>query len=69
MDQVPKVLKPMVQRWAPEGYVVSFKVRACPFPPPPSPSFADSVFYSLRQIPNCSFQRRKQHFNGMGIKS
>lgn len=27
MDQVPKVLRPMVQDWAPEGYVVSFKVR------------------------------------------
>lgn len=27
MDQVPKVLKPMVQRWAPEGYIVSFKLE------------------------------------------
>lgn len=26
MDQVPKVLKPMVQKWAPEGFIVSFKV-------------------------------------------
>lgn len=28
MDQVPKVLKPMVQQWAPEGFVVSFKVSS-----------------------------------------
>ncbi|KDN44534.1 phosphopantothenate-cysteine ligase [Tilletiaria anomala UBC 951] len=27
MDQVPKVLKPMVERWAPEGFVVSFKLE------------------------------------------
>lgn len=27
MDQVPKVLKPMVQQWAPEGYIVSFKLE------------------------------------------
>lgn len=27
MDQVPKVLKPMVKQWAPEGFIVSFKVR------------------------------------------
>lgn len=27
MDQVPKVLKPLVQEWIPEGYIVSFKVR------------------------------------------
>lgn len=26
MDQVPKVLKPMVEHWIPESYVVSFKV-------------------------------------------
>lgn len=27
MDQVPKVLRPLVQEWTPEGYIVSFKVR------------------------------------------
>lgn len=27
MDQVPKVLKPMVQKWAPEGFIVSFKLE------------------------------------------
>lgn len=27
MDQVPKVLKPLVQEWMPEGYIVSFKVH------------------------------------------
>ena len=26
MDQVPKILKPMVDDWAREGYIVSFKV-------------------------------------------
>ncbi|TYJ53417.1 hypothetical protein B9479_005964 [Cryptococcus floricola] len=27
MDQVPKVLKPLVQEWMPEGYIVSFKLE------------------------------------------
>jgi phosphopantothenate---cysteine ligase (ATP) len=27
MDQVPKVLKAMVDEWANDGFVVSFKVR------------------------------------------
>jgi phosphopantothenate-cysteine ligase len=27
MDQVPKVLKPMVEEWTRDGYIVSFKVR------------------------------------------
>lgn len=27
MDQVPKVLKAMVDEWANDGYIVSFKVR------------------------------------------
>ena len=27
MDQVPKVLRPLVQEWIPEAYIVSFKVR------------------------------------------
>jgi phosphopantothenate-cysteine ligase len=26
MDQVPKILKPMVDEWTPDGFVVSFKV-------------------------------------------
>jgi len=30
MDQVPKILKPMVDEWARDGFVVSFKV----LPPP-----------------------------------
>lgn len=36
MDQVPKVLRPLVQEWLPEAYIVSFKVgrndigRLCP---------------------------------------
>ncbi|PWN98836.1 DFP-domain-containing protein [Tilletiopsis washingtonensis] len=30
MDQVPKVLKPMVEQWAPEGFVVSFKLETDP---------------------------------------
>jgi len=27
MDQVPKILKPMVDEWAPDGFVVSFKLE------------------------------------------
>ncbi|KAL9936373.1 hypothetical protein V8E36_004441 [Tilletia maclaganii] len=30
MDQVPKVLKPMVQDWVPEGFIVSFKLETDP---------------------------------------
>jgi phosphopantothenate-cysteine ligase len=26
MDQVPKILKPMVDEWTPGGFIVSFKV-------------------------------------------
>lgn len=29
MDQVPKVLKTMVDEWSNEGFVVSFKVIRC----------------------------------------
>jgi phosphopantothenate-cysteine ligase len=29
MDQVPKILKPMVDEWTPEGFIVSFKVGSC----------------------------------------
>lgn len=29
MDQVPKVLTPLVQEWIPEAYIVSFKVSPC----------------------------------------
>ncbi|KAK7044862.1 DFP domain-containing protein [Favolaschia claudopus] len=27
MDQVPKILKPMVEEWTPDGYIVSFKLE------------------------------------------
>ncbi|KAJ3560442.1 hypothetical protein NP233_g10838 [Leucocoprinus birnbaumii] len=27
MDQVPKILKPMVDEWSPDGYIVSFKLE------------------------------------------
>jgi phosphopantothenate-cysteine ligase len=27
MDQVPKILKPLVDEWSSGGYIVSFKVR------------------------------------------
>ena len=30
MDQVPKVLRPLVQEWLPEAYIVSFKVGVRP---------------------------------------
>ncbi|CAJ0844865.1 12690_t:CDS:2 [Entrophospora sp. SA101] len=30
MDQVPKFLKPMVTNWAPEGFIVSFKLETDP---------------------------------------
>ena len=30
MDQVPKVLRPLVQEWIPDAYIVSFKVRVSP---------------------------------------
>ena len=34
MDQVPKILKPLVAEWTREGYIVSFKVRTLPTPAP-----------------------------------
>ena len=41
MDQVPKVLRPLVQEWTPEGYIVSFKasLRVLPTPPRSHQSF------------------------------
>ncbi|KAI0066884.1 DFP-domain-containing protein [Artomyces pyxidatus] len=30
MDQVPKILKPMVDEWTPDGYIVSFKLETDP---------------------------------------
>ncbi|KAL7422737.1 Phosphopantothenate--cysteine ligase cab2 [Cryptotrichosporon argae] len=30
MDQVPKVLRPLVHEWTPEGYIVSFKLETDP---------------------------------------
>ncbi|KAK8854770.1 hypothetical protein IAR55_003509 [Kwoniella newhampshirensis] len=30
MDSVPKVLRPLVQEWTPEGYIVSFKLETDP---------------------------------------
>ncbi|KAI0319307.1 phosphopantothenate-cysteine ligase [Amylostereum chailletii] len=30
MDQVPKILKPMVDEWTPDGFVVSFKLETDP---------------------------------------
>lgn len=30
MDQVPKILKPLVNEWTPEGYIVSFKLETDP---------------------------------------
>ncbi|KAI0041864.1 DFP-domain-containing protein [Auriscalpium vulgare] len=30
MDQVPKILKPMVDEWSPDGFVVSFKLETDP---------------------------------------
>jgi phosphopantothenate-cysteine ligase len=26
MDQVPKILKPLIDEWTPDGFIVSFKV-------------------------------------------
>jgi len=30
MDQVPKILKPLVDEWTPEGFIVSFKLETDP---------------------------------------
>lgn len=32
MDQVPKILKPLVDEWTREGFIVSFKVNRPSFP-------------------------------------
>jgi len=44
MDQVPKILKPMVDEWTRGGYIVSFKVHIslfCPY------AIADRHYYFL----------------------
>ena len=50
MDQVPKILKPMVNEWTPDGYVVSFKVRFDPSPPSPSTLYACPMLTSITQL-------------------
>lgn len=48
MDQVPKVLKPMVDEWTRDGYIVSFKVRI--IPDCPSAATHLNVFVSNNKI-------------------
>lgn len=43
MDQVPKILKPMVDEWTPEGFVVSFKVSAVAGTPSQGPPLCKRV--------------------------
>lgn len=50
MDQVPKILKPMVDEWTRDGFIVSFKVRShspSSIPPTPTP-----VVYTVSLLTN-----------------
>lgn len=53
MDQVPKILKPMVDDWTGgHGYIVSFKVRF-----PGSITFPPSIYVSIRPLSSKRMQR------------
>lgn len=32
MDQVPKILEPLIDEWTPDGFIVSFKVPYMIYP-------------------------------------
>lgn len=59
MDQVPKVLRPLVQEWIPEGYIVSFKV---------SPAWV-SLTPSLKPTRTSSSPNPARLFQGTATKS
>ena len=62
MDQVPKILKPMVDEWSPEGFVVSFKVRI--IIPHLMCSSRNRIFTSAtssKQIPISLFLKLEEH--------
>jgi len=69
MDQVPKILKPMVDEWTKGGFIVSFKV-SMHFSAPsnlPSHQIPISVFsWKLIQIFSCP--KRGKPWNVMGTK-
>lgn len=57
MDQVPKILKPMVAEWTRQGFVVSFKVYV---PHEIATSMAESLSdFSWRRMTDCSSPRLK----------
>jgi len=66
MDQVPKILKPMVDEWTPDGFVVSFKVQYIG-----ASSFFDRIHdsISLKQILPYWFRNPAPRWNVMDITS
>ena len=70
MDQVPKILKPMVDEWSPEGFVVSFKVRI--IIARLMRSSRNRIFTSVtssKQIPTSLFPRLEEHCRDMVTRS
>jgi phosphopantothenate-cysteine ligase len=66
MDQVPKILKPMVDEWTRDGFIVSFKVTISRNR---RISYGSSGFYSSwRLMATCSSRKPRQHSNDTDIK-
>lgn len=65
MDQVPKILKPMVDEWTPEGFIVSFKVGNLN----PRVRLVLLTSLSLKQIQLCLYQRHAPRLSVTGTKS
>lgn len=63
MDQVPKILKPMVAEWTRQGFVVSFKVSVSQ--EITTLTAESSSNFSWRRKMDCSFQRLKLPWKDM----
>lgn len=68
MDQVPKILKPLIDEWTPDGFIVSFKVPQTDISAHINVD-AINLFISSRLILLSSFRKRAAHWNVMGIIS
>ena len=81
MDQVPKILKPLVAEWTRESYIVSFKVSSLPFSmcfpfsPPTFPASPNLQLFnavrssSSRRTRTCSSRRRAMRSRGTATRS
>ena len=63
MDQVPKILKPLVDEWTPDGFIVSFKVQYINTVHPCTIVDGIHLFISLRLILLCLFRKHKPRWS------